>query len=93
MQRRILLGAIVVGFMMALLAIPFMSPPALASSNKHVDEAVQHAKEAVEHGKQGHADVLVKHAEVALKHAEMAQKETPKDPHIAEGVKGLKGAV
>jgi len=46
----------------------------------------------VAHGKQGHADVLVKHAQEGLKHAEAAQKDM-KNPHLAEGVKGLKEAV
>jgi hypothetical protein len=36
--------------------------------------------------------VLVKHAQEALKHAEMAQKDA-KNPHLAEGIKGLKEAV
>ncbi len=84
MPRRILLGAMVVGFLTALLTVPLMNPSAMASSNKHVDEAIHHAKEAVEHGKQGHADVLVKHASVALEHAQGAQKEM-KNPHLDEG--------
>src|SRR5690349_22187749 len=92
MRRQWLLGALIVGVVTGLLSVSLQSSVALAAGNKHVAEAIEHAKEAIEHGKKGHADVLVKHAEVALKHAEAAQKDMKDNPHVAEGVKGLKDA-
>ncbi|MFM7842263.1 MAG: small metal-binding protein SmbP, partial [Nitrospira sp.] len=46
---------ILMGWMMAGVAVVVLSAPAFAG-NKHVEEAVTHAKAAVEHGKKGHAD-------------------------------------
>ncbi len=91
MGKKVLLGAMVLGFMTVLVSLPALSSVALADKG-HAAEAVEHAKEAVAHGKQGHADALVKHAEGALKHAEAAQKEKA-NPHLAEGIKQLKDAV
>lgn len=91
MGKKVLLGAMILGFMTVLMSLPALSPVALADKG-HAAEAVEHAKEAVAHGKQGHADALVKHAEGALKHAEAAQKEKA-NPHLAEGIKQLKDAV
>lgn len=79
--------AVVIGFMSALISVPFTTH-ALAD-NKHVSEAVEHAKGAA---KEKDAKAIVKHAEEALKHAQAAQKDM-KNPHLDEGVNQLKEAV
>lgn len=88
MRNVVMQQALVIGFMAALISVPFGVTNALAD-NKHVAEAVEHAKGAA---KEKDAKAVVKHAEEALKHAQAAQKDM-KNPHLDEGVHQLKEAV